>query len=63
MDLRIALLLIARYARRLVKRLPFGKHPAQRIAERKRKLQKTLQAQGLSRSHAMKIVSEQFSKD
>ncbi len=63
MDLRISLLFFARFMRRFVKQLPFDRHPERRIAESKRKLQKKLQAQGLSRSHAMKIVSEQYSKD
>lgn len=42
--------------------LPFLKPKELRIAEQKRKMQRELQDQGLSRTAAMRAVSEYFSK-
>lgn len=42
--------------------LPFLKPKELRIAEQKRKMQRTLQDQGMPRKAAMRAVSEHFSK-
>lgn len=60
MDLSLIIYFLARYLRKVRRFFMLSKSEQVRVAKRKRAMEKDLQAQGFSRSHALALVRERF---